>query len=227
MKQTRTLRLTQLALLVALELVMTYTPLGYLNVPGLSITFLMVPVALGAVLLGPTAGAVLGGVFGLTSFAQCFGASPFGAALLAINPLLTFLVCFVPRVLAGWLPALAFRTLYGKAEHAPSATADAPLSKHSMPLRKTVSFFAAPLLGSVLNTVLFMAGLVLCFYGTDYIRSLAQTMGAANPLTFVALFVGMQGVIEAVVCCVLSGVLGRVLYKVVARGAKGADTPQA
>lgn len=211
MKQTRTLRLTQLALLVALELVMTYTPLGYLNVPGLSITFLMVPVALGAMLLGPTAGAVLGGVFGLTSFAQCFGASPFGAALLAVNPFLTFLTCFVPRLLAGWLPALAFRSLHGKPD------------VNVTPLRKTTAFFIAPLLASALNTVLFMAALVACFYGTEYIQSLAQTMGAANPLTFVALFVGVQGLIEAAVCCVLSSILGRVLYRVLYPAAKTGD----
>ena len=60
-KQKNAHRLVQLALLVAVELVMTYTPLGYLHVGPLSITFLMIPVVLGAILIGPTAGAVLGG----------------------------------------------------------------------------------------------------------------------------------------------------------------------
>lgn len=201
MKQRNTLYLTQLALLVALELVMTYTPLGYLNVPGLTITFLMVPVVLGAIVLGPTAGAVLGGVFGLTSFAQCFGAAPFGAALLAINPILTALVCIVPRILAGLLPALAFRALYhdGQAK------------------QKTLIFGGCALLGSVLNTLLFMGGLLLCFYGSEYIQTLASGMGTNNPIAFAAIFVGVQGVIEAVVCCILSGLLSRVLYPIVHR----------
>lgn len=42
-KQKNAHRLVQLALLVAVELVMTYTPLGYLHVGPLSITFLMIP----------------------------------------------------------------------------------------------------------------------------------------------------------------------------------------
>ena len=202
MKNTKTLRLTQLDLLVALELIMTYTPLGYLNVPGLSITFLMIPVVLGAILLGPTAGAVLGGVFGLTSFMQCFGASPFGAALLGINPVLTFIVCFVPRMLAGWIPGLVFRALY---------------HENSGKGMSSFAFGFSALLGSVLNTLLFMTALLLCFYPTPYIQSMAQSFGAANPFTFAALFVGVQGVIEAAICCVLSGIISRVLYKTLHR----------
>ena len=64
-KQTNVRYLVQLSLLAAIELVMAYTPLGYLRVFALEITFLMVPVTLGAILLGPAAGAVLGGVFAL------------------------------------------------------------------------------------------------------------------------------------------------------------------
>ena len=55
-KQKNAHRLVQLALLVAVELVMTYTPLGYLHVGPLSITFLMIPVVLGSILIGPAAG---------------------------------------------------------------------------------------------------------------------------------------------------------------------------
>lgn len=67
-KSTKTLRLVQLGLLIAVELIFAYTPLGYMKPAGLEITFLMVPVTIGAILLGPAAGAILGGVFGLTSF---------------------------------------------------------------------------------------------------------------------------------------------------------------
>lgn len=182
-KQKNAHRLVQLALLVAVELVMTYTPLGYLHVGPLSITFLMIPVVLGAILIGPAAGAVLGGVFGLTSFAQCFGAEAFGVVLLGISPLRTFLVCVPTRILAGWLPGLIFQAIY-KAEGS---------------RRHWLSFAAASLAGPILNTAFFMGTLVACFYSTEYIQGLAQSMGAANPFTFVALFVGVQGIVEAVV----------------------------
>ena len=62
--------LTQLALLVAILLVLNYTPLGYLQIGPLSASLLTVPVAIGAMTMGPTAGAILGGVFGATSFIQ-------------------------------------------------------------------------------------------------------------------------------------------------------------
>lgn len=100
-----------MALLVAIILLMAFTPIGYIKTAGLEITLIVVPVAVGAVTLGPTAGAILGGVFGITSFIQCFGMSQFGALLLGINPFLTFLVCVPTRILMGWLTGLIYHGL--------------------------------------------------------------------------------------------------------------------
>ena len=44
--------MVELALMVAVILVMSLTPLGYIRTPGLSITLLTVPVAVGAIILG-------------------------------------------------------------------------------------------------------------------------------------------------------------------------------
>ena len=97
--------------------------------------------------------------------------------LMGISPLRTFLVCVPTRILAGWLPGVIFQAVY-KAEGS---------------RRHWLSFAAASLAGPVLNTVFFMSALVACFYGTEYIQGLAQSMGAANPFVFAALFVGIQG----------------------------------
>ncbi len=70
--------LVEMALLVAIILLMAFTPIGYIKTAGLEITLIVIPVAVGAVTLGPAAGAILGGVFGITSFIQCFGMSAFG-----------------------------------------------------------------------------------------------------------------------------------------------------
>ena len=51
--------LTQLALLVAILLVLNYTPLGYLQIGPLSASLLTVPVAIGAMTMNPMAGAIL------------------------------------------------------------------------------------------------------------------------------------------------------------------------
>ena len=55
--------LVEMALLVAIILLMAFTPIGYIKTAGLEITLIVVPVAVGAVTLGPTAGAILGGVW--------------------------------------------------------------------------------------------------------------------------------------------------------------------
>ena len=88
--------LTQLALLVAILLVLNYTPLGYLQIGPLSASLLTVPVAIGAMTMNPMAGAILGGVFG---------------ALFQVSPAGTFVVCFVARVLMGLCTALIFNAL--------------------------------------------------------------------------------------------------------------------
>jgi len=81
-----TLYMVELALMTAIIFIMAFTPLGYFRTLGLSITFLTVPVAVGAIILGPKGGAVCGLVFGITSFIQCFASGAFGAMLLSINP---------------------------------------------------------------------------------------------------------------------------------------------
>ena len=62
----RTKFMVELALMVAIIFVMAFTPLGYFQTMGLSITFLTVPVAVGAIILGPKGGAICGLAFGIT-----------------------------------------------------------------------------------------------------------------------------------------------------------------
>ncbi|MGI5888728.1 MAG: ECF transporter S component [Oscillospiraceae bacterium] len=185
MKNKKTRTITRLAVLIAIIAIMSFTPLGYIRTAGLEISFLMIPVAIGAVTIGPWGGLVLGCVFGITSFIQCFGMSAFGTTLFGISPLGTFVVCFVSRALAGLLSGLIYKWL----------------SKPWKPLPATIlGCLAAP----VFNTVFFMGTLVLFFYNTEYIRGIAEALGTSNPLAFIAAFVGIQGVVEAVVCTVVS-----------------------
>ena len=107
----KTSRMVQLTILAAIVLLMAFTPFGYLQFGAMKITFLMIPVVIGAIILGPSAGAVLGGIFGATSFVQCFGMDWFGTTLMGINPIYTFIMCMVPRILMGWLCGLIFKGL--------------------------------------------------------------------------------------------------------------------
>ena len=81
-KQSKTMRLTLMGLFAAVLLLMAYTPLGYLNIGPLAITFNVIPVALAAITLGPVGGAAMGPAFCNASaweapapWEQCFLAS--------------------------------------------------------------------------------------------------------------------------------------------------------
>ena len=63
-KTTNVRYLAQLALLAAIEVVMKLMGLGSVPVGPLYMSFLTVPIAVGAMTMGPTAGAILGGVGG-------------------------------------------------------------------------------------------------------------------------------------------------------------------
>ena len=107
-----TAQLTLLGLMAAILLLMAYTPLGYLNIGPLAISFNVIPVAISAVVLGPVGGAVAGAIFGLTSFLQCIGvggSSAMGVVLFGINPVFAFIQRFVPRLLDGICLGYIFR----------------------------------------------------------------------------------------------------------------------
>ena len=173
---------------------MALTPLGYIRTPGLSITLLTVPVAVGAIILGPVGGLICGLTFGLTSFYQCFVGGAMGTVLLGINPFGTFVTTVVTRTLEGFLTGLIFKGL------------------HSIKGVKKFSYYIASLCCPLLNTLLFMSSLVLFFYNTDYVQAFVTALGAKNPLIFVVLFVGVQGLIEAGICFIVASVVSRALY---------------
>lgn len=185
--------LTLMGLLTAVLLVMSFTPLGYLTIGPLAITFNMIPVAIGAIALGPKGGVILGAVFGITSFLQCIGiggSSPMGVILFGINPILAFLQRFLPRFLMGLLTAYIYKFAKKFAGSAASFVA---------------GFFAA-----FLNTVLFMSLLVLLFGNTEYMTEL---MNGKNVIVFICTFVGVNAVFEMLASTVLTGIIVKALEK--------------
>lgn len=185
-------KLVIMAALVAIMFIMAFTPLGYLKIGALSITFMTIPVIIGAIILGPAGGAFLGGVFGLTSFMQCFGMDPFGAALLAINPVYTALLCFVPRILMGLLTAYIFIWLI------------------KVDKTKVISFGATGLAGAFLNTLFFLPTMVLLFGSTDLIKGI---QGSMNVMAFMISLVTTNSIIEMIVGAVVGGAIAKAVYE--------------
>ena len=66
-RNNRTHRMVALAMMGAIVVLLANTPLGLIQLPVIKATTVHIPVILGAILLGPSAGGVLGGVFGICS----------------------------------------------------------------------------------------------------------------------------------------------------------------
>jgi uncharacterized membrane protein len=193
------LKLVQLAILTAVTILMSLTPLGYLPIGPVRISFLMVPVVMGAIVIGPAGGAFLGLIFGLTSFSTCVtGTDPFGAMVLALNPIGTFIMCVPTRVLAGLLPALFVKFLHEK-------------------LRYRFLYPIAALMGSLCNTFFFLGALLLIFGKNPDVAAALAFDGTSIIAYILATVAAINGILEAATCTVvgagLSGIVNKFSHK--------------
>lgn len=202
MQKTKIREMAQLAILIAVMIVLAATPFGFhLRVGPIEMSLMVIPVAIGAIVLGPISGAILGFVFGLTSFIECFGASPFGVFLLSISPVMTFIACMVPRILCGFLSGLVFRALR-KFDHT-----------------KIVSFFVASLSTALLNTIFFIGVILLFFWNNEaFLAEMAAwSLPVENLGAFIVAFVGINGVVEASVNFIVAAPIAKAVVRFVNR----------
>lgn len=189
----KTKRIVLYGLFIAIILLMAFTPIGYIKMPFVEITLITIPVIVGAVTMGPVAGLVLGTVFGLTSFAQCFGMSKFGTMLFSINPFFTFIICVVARALMGYLCGVIFKAFEKRGN------------------TSVWAFGVSSVAGALLNTLFFVGFLLILFGNSDYIMAMR---GGANVLAFLAAFVGINGLVEAIACGIVGTAIAKALHKV-------------
>ena len=186
--------LVLLGLLTAIVMVFSFTPIGSIPIGPLVITLNVIPIAVAAVALGPIGGLIMGSVFGLFSFLQCYGIgipSGMGAILVEINPFLAFVQRFVPRALDGFLVGLIFKGVSSKAG-------------------VSIASFITGFFTAFLNTLFFMSALILLFGNTDYVQGLRN---GKNVVAFVVTFVGINAVCEMITCTIITGAIGVALYK--------------
>lgn len=181
------------AILIALIIVMTFTGIGYIPIGPLKLTFNVLPVAIGSVVLGPSYGAILGLVFGLSSFATCFGMDALGTVFLSINPFYLFIVCVVPRVLCGWIPALVYKLIAKNGK------------------RQILGSSIACVLTAILNTVGFLS-LMWVFFAPALMSNpdVIEVLGGVSVdsiITLFVLFAGVNAIIEAVISLILGSAI--------------------
>ena len=115
MKNAKLKRMASVALLMALVVVMQFISGLIPPVSGFSISLVLIPIVLGAALYGPSAGAILGGTFGVIVYINCVtGADLGGAMVFQANPLLCFLVVMGKGILAGIASAAVYGLFDGK-----------------------------------------------------------------------------------------------------------------
>lgn len=190
---SRTRRIVISAALSALVIVMTFTHLGYWQIGPCMITFLCIPLAIGAVMEGPGVGMIVGLVFGLSSYTQAFGKDAICTVLNGQHPLYVFLMCVVPRVLTGLITGLAFKGL------------------DKLPIKNTVAGGISCFICSITNTILFLVpyGLLL-FYYNDLIAEFITKESLVPVLAGVLLANSLP---EAAACTIIGTICITVLMR--------------
>ncbi len=204
-KKTNLQYLIELALLIAILLVMNITGLAMIPLPGQYASIMTVPVAIGAMMLGPLAGTVLGFTMGCisfytaikTGFSTLFLAGYTGGTVV----LLSFINTIVTRTLMGFCVGWLFKAIY------------------KIDKTKTISYYIGGIAAPLLNTLFYMAVLVMIFLGAPTLEAVLGPELLAkfqdNVILFVAAYVGVQALIEAAVGCIISGSICKVLRVVV------------
>lgn len=195
--------MVQVALFAALIIIMAVTPmLGYIPLGFTRATIIHIPVILGSILLGPGKGAILGGVFGLTSFVNntinptvtSFVFTPFYKLGEFEGGFGSLIICFLPRILVGVVPYFVYKGLQKIMQQKKSG--------------KLLALSVAGLAGSLTNTILVM-GFIFVFFKDAY--AAANGVATNAVFGFILSIVGMNGVPEAIVAAVIVAFVGRVL----------------
>ena len=203
-KKMDTRYMATLAMFCGILLVMGTTGIGFIPLPVIKATTMHIPVILGAVLLGPAAGAVLGGVFGLCSI-WANTTSP-GLLAFAFSPFMT--TEGLPGVLKSLWIALGCRILLGVIAGRLWKGLKKVLKQDylALPVTATVS--------TICHTVLVMGSIYLL---------LAQQYAQAKNVAITAVFglvmgtVTASGIPEAIIAAVLVTVIGKALLHLMAR----------
>jgi len=201
MKKKDTRWLTSVALMAAIVIVLANTPFGMIQLPVVKATTVHIPVIVGAILLGPMAGAILGGVFGICSMISntmaptllSFAFSPFmsmtGAAG-AIKAVWISVGCRIMiGVVAGWLWIF--------------------LKKCKV--NQLIALPVTGFVGSMTNTIFVMGSIYILLAG-EYASAKGVMMDKIFGLIMVT--VVSSGIPEAIAAGILVAVIGKILLNI-------------
>ena len=204
-KQSPIVRMTYLAILTALVMVLHFSGIG-IKLPFLStpVSLTLIPIAICGMLLGPVSGAFLGFVYGLTVYISLgvMGMDMFTNILFVSNPIITFLICTVKTTLAGLLSGVLYNVLKNK--------------------NVIAATFAAACIAPVVNTGIFILG---CLLITDTIASMEMfkaffESGKSVVYLIVIVLPGINFIFEFLFNAILSPTIHRIVTVVSKRISK-------
>ena len=196
-------KLTLFSILTAIQLLLFFTPLGFLPIGALSLTTLHLPVIIVSVILGPVYGLVSGFVFGLLSFLRntfapgltSFVFSPFISYGIIRGNFWSLIICFVPRMLLGLIPAALLKLFSFRNKR-----------RYSKSWRAAIVAFVA----TFAHTFLVLSGIFL-FFGDEYASVLNKTKDAIFVLLGTTIFT--NGVLEAFLAAFVVFAFTKIYYQ--------------
>ena len=193
--------MVSVALMAAIVIVLANTPLGMIQLPIIKATTVHIPVILGAILLGPGAGAILGAVFGICSLVSntmaptllSFAFSPFMSTTGIFGAIKAIWVSVGCRILigvaAGWLWKLL----------------------EKVKVNQVIALPIVGFVGSMVYTIAVM-GSIYVLFAKEYAQ--AREVGITAVWGLIMGTITASGIPEAIAAAVLVLALGKVLLSV-------------
>ena len=177
-------KLALMALFTAMVAVLSYFG-GFIKIGGLaSISLTLIPVVLGAALVGPLAGAWLGGVSGVVFFATADAAFWFGLSVPG-----TIITVMIKGILSGFAAGLVYKLLEK--------------------LNRYLAVIASAVVCPIVNTGIFLLGCLVFFM--DTVKGGAATEGISVGAYLIIFFVGLNFVFELLLNVILSPAILRII----------------
>ncbi len=203
----KTKRLTLTAIFLAIIILFSFTPLGFINLGFIKATLVHIPVIIGGIVLGPRIGAFLGLSFGLLSMtintmtpsALSFAFSPFIPVIGTNNgSLWAIVIALIPRILTGVVPYFVYKWL-----------------KSTNKLPDRLSLFISGVAASMVNTLLVMNLIYLLFQDAySQLKGVAIGSGLYKAVLSVIFINGVpEALVAGIVVSAITGVLLKIYQK--------------
>ena len=208
MKHKRdTKRMVLLGMLIAVLLVMGMTGIGFIPLPVIKATTMHIPVILGAILLGPGAGAVLGAAFGFCSIwanttapgLLSFAFSPFMSTTGFPGVIKSLWIALGCRILLGWLAGWIWKLL------------------KKLNLNDIAALPVTAAVSTIFHTLMVM-GSIYVLLAQQYAD--AKNVGTSAVFGLVMGTVTASGIPEAIAAAILVAAIGKALLRFTSAGKK-------